>query len=126
MGLVVNRPGNVVGVLIHVETAIDGLWYRLDFGAKIPLDVVKVETIVPVDQVNSQTKMAVPSRAPNPVEIRLGVLGEVKVDDHVDGLDINATGQEIRAYQITAHAIAEVVEDAVSRRLRHLCVAVEA
>ena len=95
VGLVVNRPGNVVGVLIHVQTAINGLWYRLDFGAKIPLDVVKVETIVPVDQVNSQTKMAVPSRAPNPVEVRLGVLGEVKVDDNVDGMDVYSSCEKI-------------------------------
>jgi len=31
------------------------------------------------------------------MEVRLGILGEVEVDDYVHGLDVDTTGDEIRA-----------------------------
>ena len=60
-----------------------------------------------------------PSTAANPVEIGLGHLGEVEVDDHVDGLDVDAPGQEVGADQVPAQAGPEVVEDSVPVVLGH-------
>ena len=59
------------------------------------------------------------------MEVCLGVLGEVKVDYNVNGLDINTTGEEIGADEVTANTLAEVVEDAVTVGLQHLGMGVE-
>lgn len=62
----------------------------------------------------------------NPMQIRLCILGEVKVDNNVDRLDIDTSRQQIRANEIAAHAIAEVVEHAVTVLLKHAGMRVEA
>lgn len=117
---------NALRVLIDVEAFIDRLWDRLDFRTEISLDIVQVESVIPVNQVDCQTKMAIPTRSTNTMEICLGVLGEVKVDDNVDRLDVDATGEEIGAYQVAAYTITEIVEDAIPGLLGHLSVTVEA
>jgi hypothetical protein len=60
------------------------------------------------------------------VQVGLRVLGEVKVDDDVDRLDVDAAREEVRGDEVAAVAVAEVVEDAVPVALRHLGVDVEA
>jgi hypothetical protein len=64
--------------------------------------------------------------ATNTMEIGLGVLGEIKVDDDVNSLNIDTTGQEIRADQVSADTVPEIVEDAVTMGLEHLGVRIEA
>jgi len=59
------------------------------------------------------------ARSTDAMQIRLCVLGKVEVDNHVDRLDINTTRQKIRANKVPAHAIAEVVKDAVTVVLEH-------
>lgn len=54
------------------------------------------------------------------MEVGLGVLGEVKVDDDVDGLDVDPAVEEIGADQIAASALSKVVKDLVSVGLVHL------
>ncbi len=119
-------PRNRLGILVHVQALVNGVGNRLDLGAQVALDIVQVEAIVPVDQVDGQAEVAIPARATNTVKVRLGVLGEIEVDDDVHGLDINTTGEKIRADEVTADTVAEVVEDAVTGLLSHLGVAVEA
>lgn len=48
------------------------------------------------------------------MKIGFGVLGEIKVDNNVNSLDIDTTGEEIRADKIAADAITEIVEDAIT------------
>lgn len=60
------------------------------------------------------------------MEISFGVLREIEVDDNVDGLDINTTGEQIGANKVAADAVTEVVEDTVSVGLEHASVTVEA
>ena len=47
------------------------------------------ESVVVGDQVDCKIKVAEPSTSTDPVEVGLGHLGEVKVDDNVDGLDVD-------------------------------------
>ena len=61
----------------------------------------------------------------NTVEISLRVLREIKVDHDINGLDINATSEEVRANEITAYAIAEIMEDTITVRLEHFGVRIE-
>lgn len=90
--------------------------------------------------------MTVSSGTTDPVEVRLGVLGEVEIDDDVDCLDIDTSSEEIWMVQfssagwqrttmkggrtgtdeVTAQSTAEVVEDSVTVVLKHLGVRVEA
>ena len=70
--------------------------------------------------------MSVSSRTTDSMKISLGVLREVKVDNYVDGLNINTAGEKIRANEIPTYAIAEIVEDTVSILLDHFSVGVEA
>jgi len=48
------------------------------------------------------------------MEVGLRILGEVKVDDDVDGLDVDAAGEEVGAHEVAADPIAEVVEDTIA------------
>lgn len=113
-------------VFVDVETLVDSRRDGLDFNTQVLLNVVEVETVVPVDEVDGEAEMAETTRATDAVEISLGILGEIKVDDHVDGLDINASSQEIGADEVPAGTVAEIVEYSVTGMLGHLGMAVEA
>jgi hypothetical protein len=63
--------------------------------------------------------MAKTTGTANTMEIGLRVLGKIEVDHDIDGLDINATSEEVGANEIAADAIAEIMEDAVTMRLEH-------
>jgi len=60
------------------------------------------------------------------MEIGLSVLGEVKVDNNIDSLDIDTTSQQIAANEVTTGSIAEVVEDTIAVVLNHAGMAVKA
>ena len=119
-------PGNRLWVLIDVEALVNGGRDGLNFGAEIAFDVIEVEPVIPADQVDSQTQMSVTPRAANTMEVRLGVFGEIEIDDDVDSLNVDTTGEQIRTDQIAADTVTEIVEHAVSGLLGHLGMAVEA
>ena len=60
------------------------------------------------------------------MQVRLGVTRKVEVDDHVDGLDVDAAREQIRAHQVAAMALAKFVEHPVPMVLGHLGVDVVA
>lgn len=126
LGWVGNGARNIFGRIIDVELLVDVLGDRLNLSSQLLLDLVQVETVFPVDQVNSETKVTETTRTTNTVQIGLRILGEIKVDDDVDRLNIDTSGQQIRANEVAAHAIAEVVEHAVTVLLKHASVRVEA
>lgn len=59
------------------------------------------------------------------MEVRLCGPWEIKVDDHIDGLNIDTSSQEVRTDQVSSHACSKVVKDSVSMGLKHLGVRVE-
>ena len=109
-----------------VKCTIDVLGDGGNLSPKLLLNTVKVEAILVCHQVYGETQVSEPTGATNTVEVRFRVLGEIKVDDDVDGLDIDTTSEEVRAHEVSTHAVAEVVEDAVTVRLQHFRVRVEA
>lgn len=121
-----NWPWNGFWRIINIELLVDSLWYWLNLGSKLLFDPVEIETVIPVDQVDSQAKMAESTRASDAMEICLGILREIEVDNHVDSLDIDTASEQIRAHQITTDAIAKIVEDPISIVLQHTCVGIEA
>jgi len=60
------------------------------------------------------------------MKVSLGSLREVKIDDHVHRLNINTTGEEVGAHQVTGCSVAELMEDPVSIWLLHFGMDVEA
>lgn len=63
--------------------------------------------------------MAKPSGPADPVQVGLSHLGEVEVDDYVDGLDINSSGEQVGAHEVAAQPGTEVVKDSITVALRH-------
>ena len=70
--------------------------------------------------------MSISSGSTNTMEIGFSILGEIKVDHNIDGLDIDTTSKKIRADEVAADTVAEVVKDAVAVLLHHFGVRVEA
>jgi len=66
------------------------------------------------------------TRTTNTMKVSFTILREIKVDDNVYCLDIDTTSKEVGADEITAHAVAEVVENAITVRLQHFGMRVEA
>ena len=59
------------------------------------------------------------TRATNPVQVRVWLPREVKVDDHVDRDDVNTSSEDVRGNETTRLTSFEVVENAVSVTLVH-------
>ncbi len=78
-----------------------------------------VEPVLVRDEVNGDAEVAEATGPANPVQVRLRHLGEIEVDDDVDGLDVDASREEVRADEVAAKAGPEVVEDPVAVRLGH-------
>ena len=122
----VDGSRNALRRVVHIESLVDCLRDGLNFGAQFLLDPIEIESILPVDQIDGKTQVPEPSRPTDAMEIGLGVLGKVEVDDHINRLDVDSSSQQIRADQVTANAIAEIVEDSVAALLGHPSMAVEA
>lgn len=59
------------------------------------LDAEEVETVVVGDEVDGQTQVPVATGAADAVQVGLSRLGEVEVDHHVHGLDVDASREQI-------------------------------
>jgi hypothetical protein len=90
-----DRTRDVLRRIVDVKVLVDVLRNGLNLGAQLLLNLVQIETIIPVDQVDGQTQVTETSRTTDTVKISLGILGEVEVDDDVDRLDIDTTGQQV-------------------------------
>lgn len=112
--------------LTDVKAPVNGGGDGADFGTELLLDPSEGVTILVRDEVDGKAEVAEPSRAADAVQVSLGVLGEVKVDDNVDGLDVDTAGEEVRRHEVTGGTVAELVEDTVAVGLLHLGVNVVA
>jgi len=66
------------------------------------------------------------SASPNAVEVGVRRSREVKVDDDVEGLNVNPAGEDVGANKVAALPLAEVMENTVAIFLAHLPMNVEA
>lgn len=117
---------NILGLVVDVQRLVDGRWNRLDLSPQFLFDLVEIKSIIPGDEIDSQTKMSKSTRATNAMQICFRILGEVEVDDNVDGLNIDTTSEKIRANQISRNTCTEVMEDFVAVVLHHTGVGIEA
>lgn len=116
--------------------------YRLDFCAKLLLDAIQIESILIGNQIDCKSQMSISARPADSVKVCFTILGEVKVDDDVNSLDINTARQKIyeiglrscsigtaiihtRANEVAAYPVTEVMKYTVTMRLKHLRMRVE-
>lgn len=104
----------------HVETFVDIPWDWSDFRAKLLLNSVEGKPVVVGDQVDGNTEVSKPSTSADPVEVSFGHLGEVEIDDDIDSLDVNTSGEQVTADEITTETSSEIMEDPVAMSLGHL------
>lgn len=112
--------------LTHVKAPVNGGGDGADFGAQLLLDSSEGVAILVRDEVDGKTEVAKASRSADAVQVGLGVLGEVEVDNDVDGLDVDTAREQVRRDEVAGGAVAELVEDAVAVGLLHLGVDVVA
>jgi len=105
---------------------INDLGYRLDLSSQLLLNLVQSESVIISDEIDGDTQVAESARATNTMQVGFGHLGEVEVDHDVNGLDVDTSGEKIRANQVTASATSEIVEYSVTVLLTHLGVNIKA
>ena len=115
-----HRLRNAVRCIVRVQLLVDSRRNSFDLGVQLLLNAIEIETIVPIDEIDGNTKMAIPTRATDAMQVRLGVLWKVEIDHDVDSLDINSACQQVRTDQVATLALTEIMEDSISRRLQHL------
>jgi len=120
------RKTKKTSTLGTVELLVNDSRNGLDLRAKLLFNLVHVESVLESDEVDGETQMTKATRTTDTMEVGLSALGEVKVDDDVDGLDVDTTSDEVGAHEVAAGATAEVVENAITMVLLHLSVDVEA
>mmetsp|Transcript_97126 Transcript_97126/g.258092 ORF Transcript_97126/g.258092 Transcript_97126/m.258092 type:complete len:271 (-) Transcript_97126:782-1594(-) len=98
----------------------------LDLRAELLLYPVQVEAVLVGHEVDAQAEVPEAPRSADAVQVRLRVLGEVKVDDDVHRLYVYAAREEVGGDQTPAGPVSEVVEDPVAVRLVHARVDEEA
>jgi len=64
-------------------------------------NLVKIETVFIGNEVDGQTQMAKPPRASNAVEVGFRILGKVEIDDNIYSLNVNASGEQVCAHEIS-------------------------
>lgn len=111
-------------VFVDIQSLVDLRRNRLDLGTQLLFDFVQVVSVIPGHQVDGQTQVAKSTGTTNSVQVGLGGLGEVEVDDDIDSLDVNTSGQQIGAHQITHLALSKFVENFVSSQLGHFSVGI--
>jgi hypothetical protein len=66
------------------------------------------------------------TRSTNTMQVSLGHLWKVEVNHNIHCLDINTSCEQVRADQVTASTVSEVMEDSVTVILTHSGVNVKA
>jgi hypothetical protein len=58
-------------------------------------NTVQIKAILVSDEVDGESEVTVTTGSTDSMQVRLGVLGEIKVDNDVDRLDVDSAREEI-------------------------------
>lgn len=76
-----------------VEGLVNSLRNRLDLRSEFLFNAVEVEAIFVGNEVDGETKVTESSGTTDTVKVGFRVLGEVEVDDNVDGLNVDTASK---------------------------------
>lgn len=79
--------------LRHIQSLVDDLWHGLDLSVELLLNAHEAEAIVVCEEVDGKAQVPEPPRATYSMQVRLRRLGEVEVDDDIDGLNVDASSE---------------------------------
>jgi hypothetical protein len=77
------------------ETPTTNLGNGLDFRAQFVLDAVQGKAIFVRDQVDGNAQVTKPTRTTDSVQVRLGHLRKIEIDDHIDSLNVDTTSKQV-------------------------------
>jgi hypothetical protein len=77
------------------ETATTNLGNGLDFRAQFVLDAVQGKAIFVRDQVDGNAQVTKPTRTTDSMQVRLGHLRKIEIDDHIDSLNVDTTSKQV-------------------------------
>lgn len=63
--------------------------------AQLLFNSVEIEAVFVGHKINGKTQVSKASGTTNSVKIGLRILGEIKVDDDIDSLNVDTTGEQI-------------------------------
>jgi len=91
-----------------IQCFVDYRRDRYNFCAQFLFDAIEIITILVRQKVNCEAKVAKAARAPDTVQVSLGVLGEVKINHNIHCLNVDATSEQVRGHQVTARTLFEL------------------
>ena len=98
----------------------------MDFDIKFLLDFNHIKLIFISDEIDGQSEVTESSRSSDSVQVGLGIFWEIEVDDYIDRLDIDTSGDQISADKTSGLVVSEVMEYFISFMLGNFCVGIEA
>ena len=113
-------------VLCSIKLFVDSLRDGLNVSVELFLNSLEIVSVVVGDEVDGETQVAEPSRSTDTVQVGLGHIRKVKVNNAIDGLNVNASSEQVGTYKISASALSKVVKHSISVVLMHFSVNVEA
>lgn len=115
---------SIPSLAIYGLVYLRGNWFYLS--SKLLLNPIQVKPILVGDQIHSQTKVTKSPRPTNPVKICFRALGEIKIDNNIDSLNIYPSCEKICTNKVPACPVSEIMENSVTVVLQHFCMDVEA
>jgi hypothetical protein len=85
--------------------------HGVDLGIKFLFDFDDALLVLFSDEVDGESDLSEPAAAADAVQVDAAFGGEVEVDDHVDGLHVDAAGDEVGTHQRLELALPEPLED---------------
>jgi hypothetical protein len=89
-------------------------------GVELIFDGKQVLLVILSNEVDSHTEVTKSTRSTNSMEVGFGVLGEVKVDNDIDGLNIDTSCKDVSTDEASCFTVLKVMENFVSVGLLHL------
>ncbi len=93
-----------------VEVGVDFTRDRRDLSMELCFYFEEGLFISFCNEVDSESKMSEAACAADAMQVGIGFIRHVEIDDDVDCVNIDATGEEIRAHETALLSIAEVME----------------
>lgn len=78
-----------------IQLAIDCGRNGLDLSTKLLLNAEQVVPVIVGDEVDCKAQVPKTTGATHTMQIGLRALGEVEIDDHIDGLDVDAAREKV-------------------------------
>ena len=94
-----------------IQVLVDVLRDGFDLRAELILNLEQILLVIFGDKIDGETKVTESTGPTNSMQICLSIPGEIEVDNHIHGQDINTSGENICAHQTTGFTIFEIMID---------------